>query len=267
MTDQKDNKLFFNDIEEYRSYWENNLQKMDEISGRIERNLLRLEKKYLGFEESYEELISSLDLLLSIYGSYNNLQGAEYLLKLKACLSSYKKMYTHEGIRFGMLYHLHSKVIEQRNIGFEKFPGFTHEPKTIVHAEKFKTEFEPSHRWITFQRFSSWFITPYDVLIIKDQREADINLNRTDGSSFLSFNNHRYQVIDAMTYTPGKKTERINHYILINRLGKKFCYPAFSTGKKILAGLDVIGRGLKPYHGTSRKYIRLFGNNHIYIDN
>ena len=266
MTNKSDNKQFFSEIEEYRSYWENNLQKIEEISGRIERNLVKLEKKYIGFEESYEELISSIDLLLSIYSSYNNLKGAEYLLKLKACLSSYKKKYTHEGIKFGMLYHLHSKVLELRNVGFADFPGFFRKQKNIAPTEELKIDFLISHRWITFQRFSSWFITPYEKLTIKDHREVDINTNRKDGFALLSFNNRQYPINILMMYSPGKKTERVNHYIIINYNGKEICYPAFSVGKRILAGMDVIGRGLKPYHGTNRKFIRMFGQKHIYIE-
>ena len=56
---------------------------MEEISSLIEKTLIRLEKKYIDFEESYEDLSGSIDLLLSIYSNYNSIRGAEYLLKLK----------------------------------------------------------------------------------------------------------------------------------------------------------------------------------------
>jgi hypothetical protein len=89
------------EYQHYRNFWQSNLQKIEEISDLIERSLFRLEKKYADFQSLYDAITDRIDLLTSIYSHYNSLLGLEYLLKLKAIMSDYRKRYTHEGINSG----------------------------------------------------------------------------------------------------------------------------------------------------------------------
>ena len=248
----------------YRAFWETNLQKMEEISSRIEKTLIRLEKKYVDFEESYEELTGSIDLLLSIYGSYNSIQGAEYLLKLKACLREYVTRHTHEGIRFNVLYYLHAKVRELRSGSFSRFPRLGHDLPATAPLPAARPGFEPTHRWITFRRHGAWFIMPYgEVLIIPLEKAAIIE--SPGGQPCISHEGADIRIIDAIIPAPGDSVERPVYYIIRIDEDGTVCYAASSTGRRILAGRDIMRGKLRSYPQSNARYIRLFGRNHIFI--
>ena len=248
---------------QYREFWEGNLQKMEDISTRIEKTLLRLEKKYVDFEESYDELTGSIDLLLSIYGSYNNLQGAEYLLKLKACLVDYRHRHTHEGIRFNVLYYLHAKVKELRGGSLEAFPRMKHSLPEKTEPPVGAGEFVPTHRWITFARHGAWFILPYDTVDIVPRERAMLVNEVPAGSQYMAHGDATYPVIDSIPPRERDRGEQPACYIITG--GK--CYAASSPGRRILAGKDVIGGRLRTYAMSGDKYIRLFGKNHVWLGN
>lgn len=246
---------------QYREFWESNLQKMEEISSRIEKTLVRLEKKYVDFDESYEELISSINLLLSIYGSYNNLQGIDYLLKLKACLGEYRKRYSHEGIRFNVLYYLHAKVMELRGGSFDRFPRMQHNATVETAPPVGRTDFEPTHKWITFSRYDAWFITPYDDVVIIPRNSALLTFEGLDGHEHLTHGGVDFLIIDSIIPRECDRGEPPELYIIASGS----CYAASSAGKRILAGRDIMRGKLKSYPHARGKFIRLFGKNHIWL--
>jgi hypothetical protein len=249
---------------DYRAFWENNLQKMEEISSSIEKTLVRLEKKYIDFEESYEELTGSIDLLLSIYSSYNSIQGMEYLLRLKACLREYVKRHTHEGIRFNVLYHLHAKARELRSGSLSQFPRLDHDLPAAKPLPAARPGFEPTHRWITFKRHGAWFILPYDEVLIVPGEKAAIT-EKPPGQRCITLDGAESRIIDAIIPATGDTVEQPELYIVRTGADGTVCYAASSAGRRILAGRDIMRGKLRSYPNTSSKYIRLFGRNHIYI--
>ncbi len=248
---------------QYREFWEGNLQKMEEISTRIEKTLLRLEKKYVDFEESYDELTGTIDLLLSIYGSYNNLQGAEYLLKLKACLVEYRRRHTHEGIRFNVLYYLHAKVKELRGGSLDGFPRLKHSLPEKTKPPVEPGGFVPTHRWITFARHGAWFILPYNGVELVTREQAMLVDEVPGGRQYLARGDVTYPVIDSILPRESDRGEPPACYIITGGS----CYAASSPGRRILARRDVIRGRLRGYAMSGGKYIRLFGKNHVWLGN
>ncbi len=255
-----------NEIPIYRAFWEENLQKMEEISSRIERTLIRLEKKYLHFQESYDELTGSIDLLLSIYSSYNNLGGVEYLLRLKACITEYRRRYSHEGVRFNVLYHLHAKVKEMRNGGFAAFPRVRHRMVEKASLPSPEPGFIATYRWITFGQNRARFVTPYDTVDILRADGAEVYFKDDAGQYCLAVKGVHHPVRELIPRQKTGAKEKTEWYILVRRGETASCYAAAERGRRILARKDIIGMQLKRYGQSERSYVRLFGRNHIYLD-
>lgn len=255
-----------NELLTYRSFWEENLQKVEEIAAHLEKNLLALEKKHKTALEHYRKLEKLLDFLLSIYSSYNCFKGREYLLKLKACLSGYSDQTRNESARFDVLHFLLTKVKEHASTGFDDFPHIQHEYRT---ESPQKTELpkraELPYRWITFQRGSCWFIAPYETIAIYREDNADIIEDLQDGKEFLIVNNNPLRIVDFPSLQSAPQS-RPCFFIVCSYHGRTTCYRAMKIGKKIFASRDVIASGLKEYTHVPGKHIRLFGKRHRYID-
>lgn len=253
-----------NDLLAYRSFWEANLQKVEEIASHLEKKLLALERKQKTEMERYQELERLLDFLLSIYSSYNCFKGREYLLKLKACLSKYSDQTRNESVRFDILHYLLAKAKEHTSRGFDEFPRMKHEYRCELsqNNKAAKTPVLP-FRWIAFRSAARWFIAPYNELHIIGITEAMIR--EDSGKAYLAFGGKK---IPINNYPPvhQRSTDEIRCYLIITEGGSTTCYAASETGRKISASRDVITPRLKVYSLAQKKYIRLFGRNHIFID-
>ena len=83
----------------YNDFWQNSYQRLDDITKSLERDFFDLEKRHFGSDSIYENIITKIDILSSIYSSLNNLHGREYLLKLKALMKDIKnRNLYHAGI-------------------------------------------------------------------------------------------------------------------------------------------------------------------------
>ena len=258
-------KQNYREYQFYRTFWQNNLEKIEEISELVEKSLLKLEKQYAEFQPAYDELISRIDLLSSIYSNFNTIYGLEYLLKLKALLKEYERRYTHEGINFNLIYYLHSKIIELRNNSFDEFPRLYHDQKEsrVNHSEG-DAESAP-FRWITFQRNGSHFITPYDTFSVIDfENVRTVYANERKMS--IKIDDRMIPVTDPLAAS-SPENERPHHFLIIQTESGDRCFAVRSIGKRILARRDILSSKVRPLTERSafKGHIRLFGINHIYI--
>ncbi len=249
----------------YRSYWEENLQKVEEIASHLEKNLLALEKKQKTELEQYRELERMLDFLLSIYSSYNCFRGREYLLKLKACLSGYSDQTLNKSVRFDVLHFLLAKVREHVSDSFDYFPRLRHEYRKELPQKKIGAKMSSLPlRWITFRASARWFIAAYDEMHSIPGAEATMR-EEPPGKTYLIFGG---KTIPLVNYAVGdsRHAKPVRCYLIITKSDNTICYAASEIGKRISASRDVITPNLKDYSLVRKKYIRLFGRNHIFID-
>ncbi len=256
------------EYQHYRNFWQNNLQKIEEISDLIERSLFRLEKKYADFQPLYDAITDRIDLLTTIYSHYNSLLGLEYLLKLKAIMNDYRKRYTHEGINFNLIYYIHAKIIELRKRSFEEFPKLKHrkEIPALKRSKRVSAESYP-YKWITFERNNVYLVTPFDEIEILDLEEVDEIYTDERKQLRINVNGVISDVTDPLS-TSFRDKERPNHFLFIQWHNRRKCFAASIIGKRILAKMDSLSAGIKPLQMSAgfKGTLRLFGINHIYIE-
>lgn len=262
-----DKIINYQEYQHYRNFWQNNLQKIEEITQLIEKSLSKLEKKYADFQSIYDEISNRIDMLSSIYSHYNSLLGLEYLLKLKAVMRDYRKRYTHEGINFNLIYYIHTKIIELRNKSFEEFPKLKHKQghSSPKHRARDIAEALP-YKWITFQRNGSHFITPFDEVTIIDFKEVHEIYTDECYQMHIKVDTVESDVTDLLAISL-KEKEKPNHFIFVQRNNRVTCFAAWKTEKRILAKVDLLSPRIKPLEKNTgfRGSLRLFGVNHLYI--
>lgn len=258
--------------QKYRDFWQNNLQIIEEISSSLESSLSNLEKKYSDLDHVYNDLIEKINILSSIYSSYNNLPGLDYLLKLKTMLNDYKNRYSHEGVNFNVLYFLKSKIIELREKSFSEYPELMHKKtpapvKVLKTADPSKTP-EARFKWTTFERNNSYFVIPYDEQSVLQYCEVQVIKNPKLSYMKIKINDTLIPVNDLFSSTMDEPDQKPANFIIISYKNKTHCFAADKVGKKIMSGKDVIFHGLKPAPKSSFAcgHIRLFGNRHLYVN-
>ena len=260
--------------QKYREFWQNNLQGIEEITKTLEKHLLRLEKQYSDFDSVYNDIIYQIDVLSSLFSSYNTIKGNEYVFKLKSMLKDYKKRYTHEGIDFNALYYIHSKILELVHISMEEFPKLEHSiqfnhKKEVNESNRQSINDNMPFRWITFFRNGSWFIIPFEELHAIEYRNAEMFSSYESDNTFIKINNRLLQVKDFFTKSSFIDQGHPNYYIIVkNKNNKIKCFAANKIGKKIFANKDIVITSLKPFrkkYKISSGCIRIFGKSHIYL--
>lgn len=262
----------------YNDFWQNSIQRIEGITKNLEQNFYKLEKKYYDFDKFHDEIITEIDILASIYSSYNNLKGREYILKLKAILAHYKKKYSHDEIEFKVIHFLNSKINKLRELSIEKFPKMEHSYSVYKDNSHDREKIDPNiqkynklkntakYKWITFQRNGSWFITQCDMFQIIRQEESQIIDNNKLKLS-INYDDTVVPVIDIFSKFAGNKKERIKLLLIINFQNKLECYAVNKPGKIIMANNDFITPHLKAFEKNkiSSGRFRIFGKNHIYL--
>jgi hypothetical protein len=253
---------------QYREFWQDNIEKLDEVVHRIEGSFFRLEKKYSEFDSIYDELLRQLDLLISMYSCFNNLLGIDYLMKLKSLLLDYRKRYTHEGISFNVIYYLHAKVIELRDSSFSNFPALPHAEKPAAELDAGKAApVEAPFKWVTFTRNGSWFITRFDTVRLVRFEDAEQDISETDGYMYIRHDGKRIRVEDMFSRYVKGGWERPDCYVIVGRGNEQRCYAASATGRRIYSRNDIFAKKIKSVRGESmmKGFLRIFGKNHIVL--
>lgn len=262
-----DKTINLQEYQHYRNFWQNNLQKIEEITELIEKSLSKLEKKYADFESIYDEISDRIDILSSIYSHYNSLLGREYLLKLRAVMRDYRKRYTHEGINFNLIYYIYTKIIELRNKSFKEFPKLKHQQShsSPRHRSMDTAEVFP-YKWITFQKNGTYFITPFDEVTTIDIDQVQEIYTDEGGRMHIKVDAVESAVIDPLSMS-FKGKEKPNHFLIVQRNNRVNCFAAWRIGKRILARVDLLSPRLKSIEKNTgfRGSLRLFGENHLYI--
>ncbi len=262
----------------YNDFWQNNLQRLEEITKLLERDFYKLEKKYSGFDSIYDEIITEIDTIGSIYSSFNNIHGREYVFKLKSLLQNYKKRYTREGIDFKTIHYLKTKINELMEMSFDQFPQLDHTyiyyknisdntlPQIDSNIRKYNELKKSAHyKWITFTRNGSRFITPYDNLQIKKPDEIEISKG----------NNSKIKIRTGDTYTEvidlfnkfSENSRKIKFFLVVEYKNTVKCFAVEKFGRIIMSERNFISPGLRAIKKSSISSgrFRLFGKNHIYI--
>ena len=261
-----DKAINLQEYQHYRNFWQNNLQKIEEITELIEKSLSKLEEKYADFESIYDEVSDRIDILSSIYSHYDSLLGREYLLKLRAVMRDYRKRYTHEGINFNLIYYIYTKIIELRNKSFEEFPKLKHQQRHPFQGQRsIDTEAMP-YRWITFQRNGTHFIAPFDEVTTIDIDQVQDIYTDEGGGMHIKVDGVESAVIDPLAIS-FKRKEKPNHFLIVQRNNRIYCFAAWKIEKRIFARVDLLSPRLKSIEKNTgfRGSLRLFGENHLYV--
>ena len=254
---------------DYTELWNFNLGKIERIQRHIESSINDLEMKYVEFEPVYDDIMEQIDILSSIYSSYNSIEGAESVLRLKSVLESFRKKYTREGLDFNLVQHLIVKINEARNRSFSDFPKLDHDdrPATIPAGEAPCLDYSiKRHRWITFERNRSWFITPFTSIEIRTDPELPIESYEDPDYLIVSSGGTALKIRDI--FGRRGRPDRPIRYVLLDGANRNFA--ATAIGKQIYAERDIVTPFLRPFktvesNRLSPGRIRLFGRNHILL--
>ncbi len=262
-------KQFLDKTHLVADFWQNSFHSIEELTHTIEQFLFKLENEYRDFQGLYDALLDHIDVLISLYSSFNNLNGIEYLYKLRATLKEYYKRYTHEGINFNVIYYLHQKVTELREEGFRQ----NQEKKQCLHKNPSRSrnnlkdaETILPFKWITFQRKNSWFITPFAEIEIIEARSAKTQYHERDQIVSVEHGGIFYSVIDFFP-SSGSLHQKNNYFLLVTTDNGAYCYAADKMGKKIMARRDWVSMKISPFHLniSAKGYVKLFGIKHIFF--
>ncbi len=263
---------------DYSEFWQNSLQKIEEIEQKLNRTIYELEKKYFGFDDIYEKAEEEINTLLSIYSSFNCFEGIEYIFRLSSLIKNYKNRYTHNGIDFKLIHFLLSKISDLRDRSLENFPHIVHTEKNgpiaqVIAGNNADPEDPQYHKrpykWLTFMRNGSWFIVPFqNIKILNDSDVEFISFEKPD-TVIIRYNDKLFTAKDFFAdINRGYKNP--TRYLLIDS-GKKV-FAADKTGKKIFARNDFLKEKIIPFKELKNNlispgHIKIFGKNHILVKN
>lgn len=208
-------------------------------------------------------------MLSSIYSSYNNLKGKEYLLRLRSLLKNYKQKHSHDSINFELIHHLYSKIEMLRNSSFDEFPSMDHssilsldiedEPQERPGLEKYR------YKWITFYRNGSWFISRYDSHELKESDNE--NLQNYPDSGRIAFKGGEIDIVDHFSRFSPEDEKTPPYFLMVDYKNRITGYAVTKPGKRIYAEKNVIEPAIVPFTKSSsyRGRVRIFGKHHIFL--
>ncbi len=258
------------EILNYSEFWNRNLQQIEDIKQSLILSINRLEKNQPDFEFLYDEIIAKINLLSSIYSSLNEVKGGDYVLKLKALMTEYKKNYNNGKIDFNIISFIIDKISAVTEESIENFPAIQHKldsnppiVKITIDPEK-----EIKHKWLTFEKNGSWFILKYNDIKILKNSESIIEKDIGGGSLEISYGNEIY--ICKNIFPNLNSPEEKNNYYIIPDSGRKN-FSATRTGKRIYSKNDFISSKIKKFRksgtsGLSPGRVKLFGKSHIVLN-
>jgi len=254
----------------YQELWNFNLQKIEDIQQDIEMAIRQLEDRYSDFELIYNRIIKQMDLLSSIYSSYNAIEGGEYILRLRSVLQSYRSRYTREGLDFNLIQNLLIKIADARSGSFEQFPELYHAEKIIEgrkDAAASSDRITKKYKWITFERNRSWFVSPFTNSIIQKNENYPIESYEEPDFIHVGINNTVLKIKDIFSNFP-ERGKSPAYYLLLNDSAKNFA--ANMIGKQIFSDKDIMKPMLRPFENVEANTltpgrVRLFGINHILL--
>jgi len=255
-------------FELYNETWCFNLQKLEEIQNDLTRSFRQLEIKYQGFDSIYTKVEEALDVLSSLYAGFNTVEGREYILKLRALVSAYKKRYTTSGINFTLIDFLSARIRELRDRSFSDFPVLKHGPATderdrvpgkIIDGRPF--------RYVTFMRRGSWFIAGFSDIAVHGPGQFEV-VSAPDGHSLTVRTGEH--TVTAADYFSAYSKEQKDPSCIISINGRTKHYAADIIGKKVFSRHDIITPLVTPFtkNISARTFlgrVKIFGKNHLMI--
>ena len=233
-------------------------------------DIRQLEDRYSDFEMIYNRIIRQMDLLSSIYSSYNAIEGGEYILRLRSVLQSYRNRYTREGLDFNLIQNLLIKIADARSSSFEQFPELYHAEKNVTvikDAAAGRDRLARKYKWITFERNRSWFVSPFTNSIIRKNENYPIESYEEPDFVHVGINNTVLKIKDIFSKFP-ERQKSPGYYLLLNDREKNFA--ANRIGKQIFSDKDIMTPILRPFENAEANTltpgrVRLFGINHILL--
>ena len=251
--------------DDYREHWQQVLDRIEDMNHVINDNLLDLEQQYNVFDGLYKAIIQDIDILSSLYSSYNSIDGREYILRLRALVQSYRNRYTGEGINFSLISGLIEKIKKLRDTSFKDFPALHHNEEPSDNEQALPEYREKPFRWVTFSRNKSWFITPYKSIEQISKDEFSLTGKSPDHTLNIRIGERQVDAMDLLA--PRKENVVEPGTVLIIDDGER-CYAADSVGQKVYASFDLfmpMVRDFRTSHELSPGRVRFMGTNHILI--
>lgn len=249
----------------YTEFWQDNLQRLEEITRDIELLLRELEREFRRIDPIFQKLENKTALLSSIQANFNSIGGQEYVMKLSAVLKEYRKTCSSEGVDFGLMDFLLAKISQGRSESLELFPSLRHDTGDRNTGDA-KPETSP-YKWISFRAGGSWFLAGFARLEIAALAQCS-EYKRTDKDEFtVVFHGKKYSGI--YYFSSFEEKPRAPEYFLIidgGRLvfGADACGKRLYSGKNLMAGL-ISPLESAPVNSLIKGRVRLFGRNHLYI--
>lgn len=255
---------------DYTELWNFNLRKIEHIQQQLETSIGTLEMKYADFETIYDDIIEQVDILSSIYSSYNSIEGTESVLRLKSVLDAFRKKYTRQGFDFNLVQNLLVRINDLRDGSFTEFPKLAHDDRPVAIAADEQTDEDYSlkpYRWITFERNRSWFIAPFSGIDIRHGQDFPVTGYEDPDYLVTEINGATLKIKDIFCRRGDPALPLI--YILLDGASRNFA--ATLIGKQIYAERDMVTPFVQPFRTVesnrlSPGRVRLFGKNHILLE-
>lgn len=253
------------DTNYYTEFWQENLQSIEDISSEVINLLRNLRKKNLTIAELDDSIESKINLLISIYSSYNTLKGREYALKMKSVYNEYKSIREKQTAYLNTFDFLLEKTQNFRNESLKEFPQLFHDEKLqnsnkIINNKKVD-ESKYDFKWVCFCRNGSSFTAKYDN--IKVLKSDQVNL--IDENKKLSYNDVEYNIIDLFHTSLFSHNDIAPFFIIRNNSD---CFAVDSIEKKYMASSNILINDVENYEFNNRfasGYIKLNGRRWIYL--
>jgi len=263
-TNTKKEDIIFQD---YNEFWNNNLQKIEEIQNKLNKSLGAIENQYMELNKLFDIFTEEINVLASIYSNFNSIEGKDYILKLKSIGASYKKRFQEEEIDLKTIYFLIEKINKLRDESFENFPIITHLDEEEK-KEKFKGNLNSNYegrpfKWITFQRNGSFFIIKFSQVDIIDKNQFK-KITKEDNRLYITTEDKNYNPIDFFPKENNSDAE------LIIEINNDTSFLADKLGKKIYSRRDFIFTKIEPFkqklsNNPFYGKVKIFGKNHLFI--
>lgn len=255
------------DISYYTNYWQKNVESIEEVSIELKKLLSELDKKHMLEDELENNVKSKINLLLSMYSSYNSIKGHEYLQKIRSVFSKYLELDKKQKTHLNTIDFLMNKVSELKDLSFSEFPELEHSEKPVeLHCPKkldVSNEDQYACKWICFSRNGSNFILKYDTILAATSKEIKISGGGTVKKVF--HNNISFYLVDLFNDSLFNENDKPPLLLFVNE--SKF-YAADSIEKKFLSNKDHLSRKIISYefnNSIAEGYMKLGGKRYIVL--
>lgn len=253
---------------DYTEFWQNGLNKIEQISGDIDLLCRELAAEFKNLDPIFKRLEQKAATLSSIHSGINAIAGREYVMRLYAVIKKYKENFSSEAADFKLINFLLEKIKSMRNGSFEYFPWMQHSTDTAEETSGVSVDPETSpFKWVSFKSGDSWFLCRFSTLEIA---EADACEYASAGSEGFTITLNGKTFVGRYIFSSFAERRRVPACFLIINGGRQV-FGADAHGRRVYSEKDFISKLLKPFetpinNPLVKGRVRLFGINHLLIN-